>query len=58
MYFALVMLYRPGGPEIELFESDEADVRLAHGYVFPQPNLSSPGVRVLINSPGRERTEE
>ncbi|KAI0103311.1 cytochrome P450 [Nemania sp. FL0031] len=31
MYFAISQLYQPGGPEIELFESDETDVRLAHG---------------------------
>lgn len=51
MYFALSQLYQPGGPDIELFESDETDVRLAHGYIFPQPRLDSPGVRVLIRSP-------
>lgn len=51
MYFAISQLYKPGGPNIELFESDETDVQLAHGYVFPQPRLDSPGVRVLIHSP-------
>ncbi|OAA38537.1 Cytochrome P450 [Metarhizium rileyi] len=50
MYFCLSQLYRPSGPDIELFESDESDVRLAHGYVFPQPRMDSPGVRVLIHS--------
>ncbi|OQD73544.1 hypothetical protein PENDEC_c014G02714 [Penicillium decumbens] len=42
MYFAISQLYQPGSPAIELFESDESDVRLAHGYVFPQPRLDSP----------------
>lgn len=51
MFFAISQLYQPGGPEIELFESDETDVRLACGYVFPQPRLESHGVRVLIHGP-------
>lgn len=51
MYFALSRLYQPGGPDIELFESDETDVELAHGYVFPQPRLDSEGVRILVRSP-------
>jgi hypothetical protein len=50
MYFAISQLYQPGGPDIELFESDETDVRLEHGYVFPQPRLDSDGVKVLIHS--------
>lgn len=51
MYFAISQVYQPGGPDIELFESDESDIRLAHGYVFPQPNLQSKGVRILVQSP-------
>ncbi|KAE8380237.1 cytochrome P450 [Aspergillus bertholletiae] len=58
LYFALSQLYRPGGPDIELFESDDTDVRLVHGYVFPQPRLDSPGVRVLIHNHPRRQDEE
>lgn len=50
MYFTISQLYQPGGPQIELFESDETDVRLACGYVFPQPKLSSKGVKILVHS--------
>lgn len=53
MYFAVSQLYRPGAPEIELFDSDETDVQLVHGYVFPQPRLDSKGVRAFIHSPGK-----
>ncbi|KAJ6151116.1 Cytochrome P450 [Penicillium chermesinum] len=51
MYFAISQVYQPGGPAIELFESDESDIRLAHGYVFPQPRLDSPGVRIYVHDP-------
>ena len=51
IYFAISQLYQPGSPELELFESDEDDVRLVHGYMFPQPRLDSSGVEVLVQSP-------
>ena len=51
IYFAMSQLYQPGSPELELFESDEDDVRLVHGYMFPQPRLDSPGAKVLVHSP-------
>jgi len=54
MYFTISQLYQPEGPEIELFESDETDVKLACGYVFPQPRLDSRGVKILIHSSSRE----
>ena len=50
LYFTISQLYRPGSPELELFESDEDDVRLVHGYIFPQPRLNSPGVKVMVHS--------
>ena len=51
IYFTISQLYQPGSPEFELFESDEDDVRLVHGIMFPQPRLDSLGVEVLIHSP-------
>ncbi|KAL4907083.1 hypothetical protein BDW74DRAFT_176683 [Aspergillus multicolor] len=48
MYFAISQLYQPSAPEIRLFESDESDVRLEHGYIFPLPRLESRGVRIII----------
>ena len=50
MYFTLSQLFKPGAPEIELFESTVEDVQLDCGYIFPQPKLDSNGLRVLIRS--------
>jgi hypothetical protein len=57
MYFAISQVYQPGGPDIELFESNESDIRLAHGYVFPQPRLDSEGVKVVVHSPPKSSAE-
>ena len=53
MYFAVSQMYRPGAPEIELFDTNETDVQLVHGYLFPQSRLDSKGVRAFIRSPGK-----
>ncbi len=45
---ALAMLFRPGGPKFELFETDESDIRHIHDYMIPLPKLSSKGVRALV----------
>lgn len=45
----LAVLFRPGGPRIELFETDESDVIPAHSYVLPLPKLDTKGVRIVIN---------
>jgi hypothetical protein len=50
LYHTLMELYRPGAPDIQLFETDESDVVPAHGYLFPLPSLNSEGVRVLVHS--------
>ncbi|KAL4956340.1 cytochrome P450 [Aspergillus filifer] len=39
-------LYKPGAPELDLYETDESDVALVHGYTFPLPRLKPKGVRV------------
>jgi hypothetical protein len=48
MYHTLAQLFRPGAPEIVLFETDESDVIPVHGMLFPLPKLSSKGVRATI----------
>ncbi|KAI0400710.1 cytochrome P450 [Xylaria palmicola] len=48
MSLALAVLYRPGGPTVELFETDESDVKQVHDFLIPLPKLSTKGVRVLI----------
>ena len=48
MSLILAVLYRPGGPEFELFETDESDVEQAHDFIVPIPRLTSKGMRVLV----------
>lgn len=45
---ALAVLHRPGGPQLELFETDESDIIHVHDYMIPLPKLSTKGVRVLV----------
>ncbi|KAL7793173.1 cytochrome P450 [Trichoderma ceciliae] len=44
----LAVLYRPNGPKLELYETDESDVKQAHDFLIPLPKLSTKGVRALI----------
>ncbi|KAK3491096.1 cytochrome P450 [Neurospora hispaniola] len=44
----LAVLFRPDGPRMELFETDESDVKHVHDFVVPLPKLDSLGVRVMI----------
>jgi hypothetical protein len=48
MSLVLAVLFRPGGPQLELFETDESDVKQVHDFVIPLPKLSTKGVRVLV----------
>lgn len=56
MSLALAVLYRPiansNGEgrkfELELFETDESDVRQAHDFLIPLPKLDTKGVRVRV----------
>ncbi|KAH7115075.1 cytochrome P450 [Dendryphion nanum] len=45
---ALAVIFRPGGPELELFETDESDVIMVHDFLIPLPKVSTKGVRVLV----------
>ncbi|KAI0872423.1 cytochrome P450 [Hypoxylon argillaceum] len=44
----LAILFRPNGPKLELFETDETDVRVAHDFGVPLPKLDSKGVRAFV----------
>ncbi|KAL4901620.1 hypothetical protein BDW74DRAFT_170074 [Aspergillus multicolor] len=44
----LAILHRPGGPQLELFETDESDVVQAHDFLVPLPRLDTEGVRILV----------
>lgn len=48
MSLALAVLFRPNGPKMELFETDESDVKQAHDFLIPLPKLSTKGVRILV----------
>lgn len=45
---ALAMLFRPNGPKLELFETDESDVNQAHDFAVSLPRLDTKGVRALV----------
>ncbi|KAK0701924.1 cytochrome P450 [Lasiosphaeria miniovina] len=48
MSLILAVLFRPNGPEFDLFETDESDIRQAHDFLIPLPKITTKGVRALI----------
>ncbi|KAK3695836.1 cytochrome P450 [Podospora appendiculata] len=48
MSLILAVLFRPNGPEFELFETDETDIKQAHDFLIPLPKITTKGVRALI----------
>lgn len=46
---ALSALFRPGGPRIELFQTEESDLVQKHDLVIPLPKLESKGLRVRFS---------
>lgn len=44
----LAVLFRPGGPQFELFDTDESDVIHVHDFLIPLPKLDSKGIRILV----------
>ncbi|KAG8531742.1 uncharacterized protein KY384_003374 [Bacidia gigantensis] len=48
LYIVLACIFRPGGPKLELFETDETDVKLVHDFMLPLPKLDSKGLRVMV----------
>jgi hypothetical protein len=48
MYSALAALFRPNGPKLELFETDESDVTRAHDFIVSLPKVESKGIRVTV----------
>jgi hypothetical protein len=48
MSLVLAMLFRPGAPNLVIFETDESDVKHVHDFVIPLPKLSTKGVRVMV----------
>lgn len=46
---ALGTLFRPEGPKMTLFETDESDVKQVVDFLMPIPKLDSRGTRVMVN---------
>jgi hypothetical protein len=49
MNLALGVLFRPNGPNLSIFETDESDVKQAVDFLMPTPKLDSRGTRVMVN---------
>ena len=48
LFKVISTVFRPGGPKLELFETDESDIVPVHDYIIPLPNLDSDGLRVRV----------
>lgn len=48
MNLVIAALFRPNGPNFDLFKTDESDIILAHDYMLPLPRLNSEGLRVVV----------
>jgi hypothetical protein len=48
MHLLLATVFRPGGPRLELFETDESNVKPIHDFLLPLPRLDTKGVRVKM----------
>lgn len=48
MYIMLAVLFRPGGPQMRLYETDESDVKFECDFGVSSPRLGSKGVRVVV----------
>ncbi|KUJ19996.1 putative cytochrome P450 [Mollisia scopiformis] len=48
MYLALAIMFRPNGPRMALYKTDETDVIPVHDYFLAMPRGDSKGMRVTI----------
>ncbi|KAI0474825.1 putative cytochrome P450 [Xylaria cf. heliscus] len=46
--WALAVLFRPNGPELSLYETDESDIAPARDFLLPLPRASSRGCKVRV----------
>lgn len=44
----MALMFRPGGPNLQLYETDESDIMQTHDFLIPLPKLESKGFRVLV----------
>ncbi|KAL3456547.1 putative cytochrome P450 [Aspergillus heterothallicus] len=48
IYWALAVMFRPGGPHLELYKTTEKDIRLVVDHIGPVPELGSKGLRATV----------
>lgn len=48
MNWAMAVLFRPSGPKMSLYETDESDIALSVDFLMPLPKLDSRGTRVIL----------
>lgn len=44
----IAVMFGPGAPRLELFETDESDIVQEHDFLIPVPKLNSKGLRVKV----------
>lgn len=47
--FILATLFRPGGADFDLYETDESDVKPVHDVIVPLPKLGTKGVQIIFH---------
>ncbi|KAI5459348.1 hypothetical protein BGZ63DRAFT_406648 [Mariannaea sp. PMI_226] len=48
LHLVLAVLFRPGGPKLSIYDTDESDVKPALDYILSIPKLNSRGLRVTV----------
>lgn len=46
--FVIATLFRPNGPEFEMVDTTEADVKPVHDMIVPLPQIGTKGVRLIF----------
>ena len=49
IYFTIAALFRPHGPVLQLYDTEETDVKPLHDFMLSLPKLDSKGLRVTVS---------
>ena len=49
MNFILAALFRPDGPDFDLYDTDLSDVEPVHDMIVPLPKLGTKGCRIVFH---------
>ena len=49
LYLTTALIFRPGGPKLSLFETDQSDIEIVRDVVIGLPKSDTRGVRVTVN---------